>query len=487
MSSGGENIYYELFLRSFFDGNGDGIGDFAGATQKLEYIRETGFDRIWLMPIMCSTSYHGYSVTDFYNINPLYGNIEQLKIFLNKAHDLNMKVILDVPLNHVSVTNSWFLKALDGEKPYEDWFLWLKNEEWLKARRPWDNQPVWSEKKGKIFYCLFGSSCPDLNYDSESMNKEAKNILKYWLEIGFDGFRFDAAKHIHDFSTEKGICEYQHEKNILFWKDICESCKKLKKDTIFVSEVWDDPDIVRKYSQIFGIGFNFPLSYVIKETVMKESPEHFLHNMKNVAFNAFYEKRTYESGIFVTNHDMTRLISELESEEKALLATSILISLPGIVFIYYGEELGMKGKYNELSNEQQLEPYMWYEIGYGLGQTEWKAYSANPPFNNKSYEIQELNPESYYNSFKNIMLFRNENEELFRKSHIEKIKVENNLLFIYSKNKQKRFATVHNLNNYKKHYCFTTDKISKINGIANIKKNEAFIYPYSSIFIQEEI
>jgi glycosidase len=181
------------------------------------------------------------------------------------------------------------------------------------------------------------------------------------------------------------------------------------------------------------------------------------------------------------------LISELESKEKALLATSILISLPGIVFIYYGEELGMKGKYNELSNEQQLEPYMWYEIGYGLGQTEWKAYSANPPFNNKSYEIQELNPESYYNSFKNIMLFRNENEELFRNSHIEKIKVENNLLFIYSKNKQKRFATVHNLNNYKKHYRFTTDKISKINGIANIKKNEAFIYPYSSIFIQEEI
>ncbi len=478
-------MYYELLLRSFFDGNGDGIGDLKGATEKLKYIKETGFDGIWLMPIMSSTSYHGYSVTDFYKINPLYGTVKELQEFLNKAHELEMKVILDVPLNHVSVTSRWFLKALDGEKPYEDWFLWLENEEWFKAKRPWDDQPVWSEKKGKIFYCLFGSSCPDLNYDSETLNEEAKRILKYWLELGLDGFRFDAAKHIHDFSIEKGICEYQHEKNIQFWKNMCESCKEYKEDTIFVSEVWDDPDIVNKYSEIFGIGFNFPLSYVIKESVLKESPEHFSQNMKHVAFNAFDKERKYESGIFVTNHDMTRLVSELKTKEKALLAISILLSLPGIPFIYYGEEMGMKGIYNELANEQQLEPFMWYEIGYGIGQTEWKAYSANPPFSYESFEIQSINTDSYYNQFKKILYFRNKFEYLIRNSYIEKIKIENNLLFIYSCFNDEKFATVHNLNKYKKHYRFSSDNIVKINGLANIKGNEVFIYPNSSILVRE--
>jgi glycosidase len=403
-------LFYELYLRSFCDGNGDGIGDLKGAEKKLDYIAELGMEGIWLLPIMQSPAYHGYSVTDFFAINPIYGDLKDLRNFLYGAHKRDLKVILDLPLNHTSPSHEWFLKALDGEKPYCDWYLFLQSEEWLKARRHWDNQQVWSNYSGRWVYALFGPGSPDLNFESPSLWQQIKEVLTFWLSVGFDGFRFDAAKHIFDFSIEKGICEYQHSRNIAFWKEMTSHCRAISPDCLFVSEVWDDARIVDMYSSIFGIGFNFPLAEDLKLAIASRNAESLVKALKTDMQRFFRSKRSYESGTFLTNHDMTRLVSSMNGDrDLALLALTVLLTLPGLPFLYYGEELGMEGVYDEYFNEEQLEPFLWYENGYGPGQTEWKALGKNRPHGGVSIQAQSGIAGSYFERFKNILRFRRDN------------------------------------------------------------------------------
>ncbi|AKI97073.1 alpha-amylase family glycosyl hydrolase [Kosmotoga pacifica] len=439
-------MFYELFLRSFADGNGDGIGDFKGATGRLDYLMELGISGIWLLPIMKSPSYHGYTVSDFYSVNPVYGTLEDAREFLEQAHNRGIKVILDIPLNHTAITHPWFLKALEGDKKHREKYLWLEKSEWLKARRPWDAQEVWSKINGEYYYALFGPGSPDLNYETPDLWEEVKRILSFWLSIGFDGFRFDAAKHIFDFSKETGECEYQHERNISFWKEMTDYCRKLKPDIIFVSEVWDDPHVVDMYSSVFGIGFNFPLSYAIKENVLSLNPDKLAGALNHVMKKYFESERAYDYGTFLTNHDMTRLLSYMkDDEEKALLALSVLMTLPGVPFLYYGEELGMRGIYNEFANEAQLEPFPWYDMGYGPLQTEWKAQASNPPHSGLSYEVQSTKIDSYYSRFKKILSFRNRNRWL-DSCRIQEIKADNGVLHIFLESDGETALFAHNFN-----------------------------------------
>ena len=438
-------MFYELYLRSFFDGNGDGIGDFKGAERKLDYIAGLGVEGIWLLPIMQSPAYHGYSVTDFFSINPIYGDLKDLRNFLYSAHRRNLKIILDLPLNHTSPSHEWFLKALDGERPYKDWYLFLKDESWLEARRHWDKHQVWTNYFGQWVYTLFGPGSPDLNYESPSLWQQIKEVLTFWLSVGFDGFRFDAAKHIFDFSLEKGICEYQHSRNIAFWKEMTSHCRSISPDCTFVSEVWDDARIVDMYSSIFGIGFNFPLAEDLKHSISSRNSDSLVTALKTDLQRFFRSRRSYESGIFLTNHDMTRLVSVMNgNKDLALFAMSLLAVLPGIPFIYYGEELGMEGVYDEFFNEEQLEPFLWYENGYGLGQTEWKALGKNRPHSGVSYENQSVDNNSYYERFKAILDFRKENSWL-RFTTIKSIGKKRELIKIKVNGSDRQAVFYHNL------------------------------------------
>ncbi|HAA85236.1 MAG TPA: alpha-amylase [Kosmotogaceae bacterium] len=446
-------MYYELFLRSFADGNGDGIGDLQGATEKLDYISALGMEGIWLLPIMSSPSYHGYTVTDFYNVNPIYGDIKDLRLFLAEAHKRDLKVILDLPLNHTSTNHEWFLRALNGERPYSDWYLWLEDESWLKARRPWDKQKVWTPIGSTFYYSLFGPGSPDLNYDSESLWHECRNILTFWLSLGFDGFRFDAAKHIFDFSKKIGNCEYQHDRNIAFWSDMTSHSRKINPEAIFVSEVWDDWETVEKYSSTFGIGFNFPLSYVIKEAIEGRSVQKFIDGFRGTMPHYFTDNRSFESGVFLTNHDMTRLVTNMNgNQNQAIFALSMLMSVPGIPFVFYGEELGMEGVYNELFNEEQLEPFPWYESGFGPGQTEWKAVDKNRPGMGRSYEKQSKSNESFLSRFRKTLLFRKERPWL-RWAKVDNIYEKSGCLCLELTQGTRRISFIYNLSDSAKNLC----------------------------------
>lgn len=438
-------MFYELYLRSFYDGNGDGLGDFSGAREQLDYIASLNVEGIWLLPVLQSPAYHGYSVTDFFNVNPVYGDLKDLRNFLIDAHKRELKVILDLPLNHTSPGHDWFLRALAGERPYRDWYLFLEREEWLNARRHWDGEQVWTNYSGQWVYTLFGPGSPDLNYESRSLWQQMKEVLTFWLSAGFDGFRFDAAKHIFDFSLEKGICEYQHSRNIAFWKEMTSHCRAISPDTIFISEVWDDARIVDMYSRIFGIGFNFPLAEDLKRAVLSRDGDSLVQSLKSDLKRNFRSKRSYESGNFLTNHDMTRLVSTMAGNKNlALFSLAVLLTLPGIPFFYYGEELGMEGVYDLFFNEEQLEPYLWYENGYGLGQTEWKALGKNKPHSGISYEAQFGKPGSYFERFKNILKFRKENEWL-RFSTINNVTKKGGLIELSLGYNEKRLSIYHNL------------------------------------------
>ncbi|NUU95321.1 hypothetical protein XO10_03405 [Marinitoga sp. 1135] len=478
-------IFYELFVRSFFDSNDDGIGDLNGITQKLDYLQTLGIDGIWLLPIMKSASFHGYTIIDFYSINPLYGNFDDLKKLIKIAHEKNIKIILDIPINHTSVKCQWFQKAINGDKKYVDYYVWQNEKTDINEKRHWDNSPIWFKYKDKYFYGLFGSSSPDLNFENPELWEEMRGIFKFWLDLGIDGFRLDAAKHIFDYNIEKGKFEYQHEKTIKFWKEMVDYIKSINENSIIVSEIWDSPEVVKKYHGLFDIEFNFPLSYEIKDAVKFQDPHLLVKGIKNTL--SHYIKGNVESvsGNFLTNHDMNRLVSELNNDiNKVKLAYSILFTLPGYQFIYYGEELGMKGLNLDVNfTEDSQEPFQWYENGFGPGQTEWKGCKYNPPYSNISYESERNDIDSLLNYIKTLIKFRKDNIWLSN-ARIDNIR--NNRYFIsYSLiGKNNKFDVYHNFKNQPININIKNTEIQLLNGSFVKNKNIIKLNGHSTIIIK---
>jgi glycosidase len=475
-------IFYELYLRSFYDSNGDGIGDFKGLQEKLDYFVDLGVDCIWFLPVLKSPAFHGYTISDFYETNPLYGNLNDLKKLLEEGHKKGLKFVLDLPVNHCAVNSVWFQKALKNEKPYYDWFLWSNEKTDLDEKRHWGGDKIWHKIGDKYFYGLFGPGSPDLNYNSKDLWKEMKKVFEKWLEIGFDGFRLDAAKHVFDYDEKKMVFKYQHDKNIEFWNEMLTHIKSIKKDAIIISEVWDDSDIVKKYDGVFEIGFNFPFSYILKNSVKKEDTKNFVDGIESCMSDYIDETAEIKtkSGNFLTNHDMTRLISELsDNEKKYRFALSLLFTLPGIPFIFYGEELGMKGIVQSVNyTEDCQEPIHWYDIGFGVGQTEWKGYKFNDPYSGVAIEKQFKDENSNFNFLRSLIAFRKENPFLSN-AKIKILEYSKNMVKLKIFNEISGFIVYYNFKN-------TSIKINNKNienpiifGNFSIKNKDIYLDGYS--------
>ncbi|MDQ3045297.1 MAG: alpha-amylase family glycosyl hydrolase, partial [Chloroflexota bacterium] len=200
-----EAVCYEVFVRSFADSDGDGIGDLLGLIDRLDYINDgdpnggddLGATCIWLMPVFASTSYHGYDVEDYYTIDPDYGTNEEFTEFITQAHDRGIRVILDLVLNHTSREHPWFQDALaNPDSPYRGWYIWA--DEHPGYNGPW-GAPAWhpSPLGDEFYYGIFWEGMPDLNYRNAEVTAEAEKVSAFWLnEMGADGFRLDAIKHL---------------------------------------------------------------------------------------------------------------------------------------------------------------------------------------------------------------------------------------------------------------------------------------------------
>jgi len=306
-----------------------------------------------------------------------------------------------------------------------------------------------------------------------------KKIFKFWLDVGFDGFRLDAAKHIFDFDTENMRFKYQHEKNVEFWKEMVSYIKSINENAVVISEVWDSPEIVRKYEGIFDIGFNFPLAEDIKMTLKSESTKKFVETLEKCMPEYLPNGEVQSvSGNFLTNHDMTRIISDLKDEEKVKLGLTMIYTLPGVPFIFYGEEIGMKGVPIDVNyTEDSQEPFQWYENGFGIGQTEWKGCKFNPPYSGTSVEEQTMEFNSILNTVKSLISFRKTNPWI-ETSKIKVLKFDQNVVELSAYDQLNEIITYYNLKSSKSSIFLQNGKELLSIGENQINKNKLTLSPY---------
>ncbi len=515
------DVYYEIFVRAFRDSDGDHIGDFKGVEEQIPYLADLGITGIWLMPITDSGSQHGYDVRNYYEVNSDYGTMEDFQSMLATCHEYGIDVIMDLVVNHCSWANVWFQEALKGPtledgsaNPYWDYFTFVPADanfvektadeihqeeeayleehgsmEGYEAQYPlYDNatygpeETVWRntdetaekmEKWGVIsdksnivsgydFIGIFGAGMPDLNYESEALRQEMKDVADFWLDAGVDGFRLDAARHIYGDYYSNIYSDYIFEKNMDYWRDFRASLEAEHPDVYLVGEVWEkNVDNVVPFLTDGGLHsvFDFNLSGKIYEAVSNETtaydPEQASETNRLSETDdldivegliSYYDKLGEGSDYefidcpFITNHDQNRLISLLRykfdesaddiltaavqldpngnpvprddaemAENHAKVAADLLLTLPGKPFLYYGEEVGMNGAKPDSSIRECMS---WFEKPFeggmpkdGLANYDTVHYSLG---GEASVEAQQDDPESMLSHYKEVIKTRKE-------------------------------------------------------------------------------
>jgi len=400
-------VWYEIFVRSFYDSDGDGIGDLNGVTEKLDYVKELGVEGIWLMPINPSPSYHGYDVTDYRAVNKDYGTMDDMKRLLAEAHKRGIKVIMDLVANHSSTDHPWFIDSAKGKSSkYRDWYTWAEDQGIEKpAAVSATNGQAWHEKNGSHYLGVFWEGMPDLNYDNPDVRAEMVSIADFWLGAGVDGFRIDAAKHIYDdFNTSKSDPQTA-AKNKKWWQEFRTGIMEKHPDAYLISEVWDGPGTIAPYlDHAFNSSFNFNLNDSIRSAVAAERAPDIAGSLDRV-YKAFEKSSdgSFVDGLFIGNHDFDRLASAAGSPDHARMAAQIELTLPGNPFVYYGDELGMKGAGRD---EFKRLPMRWHSAGSGKGQTTWQKDLANPASSGVTVEEQEKDPSSLLSLYKMLIQWR---------------------------------------------------------------------------------
>ncbi len=400
-------ISYEIFIRSFYDSDGDGIGDINGVIRQLDHVQELGANAIWFMPIMPSPSYHKYDVTDYKAIHPDYGSMGDFKRLIEEAHKRGIRIVIDLIINHTSSDHPWFMEAKKSrDNPYRQYYVWAQKDtiaDYLEKKTitlDSDNIRQWHDPgHGEdYYYGFFYGGMPDLNFDNPKVREEVYAIGKFWLEeVGVDGFRLDAAKHI--FPDDRP--EDNHE----FWKEFRAEMEKIKPDVYLVGEVYDMKEVVAPYLPGLPALFNFDFHYTLIKSLKEENGNALPKRQKEIL--DFYQNITDEfiDATISSNHDQPRLLSELDGDEdKAKQAIAILMTMPGAPYLYYGEEIGMLG---EKPDPNIREPFLWDERENDKGRATW----IEPEFSTDHTVVplaQQRNDESsFFNFYKEIIHLRN--------------------------------------------------------------------------------
>ena len=359
---------YEVFVRSFYDSDGDGIGDLNGLTAKLDYIndgnrrseRSLGARCVWLMPIVESPSYHGYDATDYYHVARAYGTNEDFKRFVAAAHRRGIRVLVDMVLNHTSNEHPWFQAAMrDTASPYRKWYRWSPTKP--DAKGPW-GQEVWykSPVRDEYYYAVFWSGMPDLNYETTAVRTEVKKIARFWLrEMGVDGFRLDAVPFLMEDGGKLAGSPGTHA----LLREYAAYVRSVRSDAYTVGEVYDSlGTVLTYYPDQLDSYFAFELADSIVAAVRNGRGRGMLAPALRLQ-RAVPNDRTSP---FLRNHDQPRTRTELGGDmRKARLASFLLLTMPGLPFVYYGEEIGMVGA----KPDERLRTPMQWTAGHAGGFT----------------------------------------------------------------------------------------------------------------------
>ncbi|MFL5581264.1 MAG: alpha-amylase family glycosyl hydrolase [Gemmatimonadaceae bacterium] len=369
---------YEVFVRSFQDSNGDGIGDLNGLTSRLDYIndgdslvaRDLGARCIWLMPVAESPSYHGYDATNYYKVEPDYGTNDDFRRMVAEAHRRGIRVLVDMVLNHASSDHPYFRAALsDTASPYRSWFRFSPTKPDEKG--PW-GQEVWhkSPLRDEWYYGIFWSGMPDLNYETPAVREEARKVARFWLDsMGVDGFRLDAVPYLVEEGTRLAGTPGTHE----VLREYGQYVHSVRPDAFTVGEVWDSVGaMLPYYPNELDSYFAFEVADRIVEAVRSGSARGLLAPTLRLQREVPHQRWSP----FVRNHDQTRTRTELGGDmRRARLAAILLLTQPGIPFVYYGEEIGMTG---DKPDERLRTPMQWGPDSLG-GFTTGRAWEAAQP------------------------------------------------------------------------------------------------------------
>lgn len=399
-----ERVFYEVFVRSFYDSDGDGIGDLQGLIEKLDYLNDgdpttttdLGVTGLWLMPIMNSPSYHGYDVTDYFTVNPDYGTNDDFKALMAEAHARGMVVIVDLVLNHTSSQHPWFLESQTPYSAYQDWYVWAEeNPGYLGP----EGQTVWHMKGDRYYYGLFWSEMPDLNYRNPDVNDEMLEVSRFWLEdMGADGFRLDAIRHL----IERDRAQENTPETHTWLREYHDFVKAVKPEALMVGEVWASTALVAPYvPDEVDLAFEFDLAQAIVRSANLGITGSIINALETVLTS--YPEGQYAT--FLTNHDQNRVMTLMRGNVGAAkVAASILLTLPGVPFIYYGEEIGMVG---QKPDELIRTPMQWDSTlttaGFTTG-TPWQNVNADAAEVNVAN--QEADPDSLLNHYRALIQVR---------------------------------------------------------------------------------
>jgi glycosidase len=411
-------VFYQVFVRSFADSGSDGIGDLRGLTARLDYLNDgvpgagddLEVDGLWLMPINPSPSYHGYDVTDYDQVHPDYGTLQDLDALVQAAHRRGMRVIIDFVANHTSDKHPWFQESQRPGSARRDHYVWSDSDRGWK--QPFGGHgPVWHRgQHGGHYYGVFWSGMPDLNYRNPTVRDEIKRAAELWLRRGLDGLRLDAARYLIEDGPGPGLED--RPGTHAFWRELAGHLRHRHPRALLVGEVWADTPVIASYfgstkEVPFGdelpLNFNFPLSASIVSGIREGSATALVRTLGDVA-------RHYPRGVtdapFLTNHDQIRIGTQLGGDPAMLrLAAAVLLTLPGVPFIYYGEELGMlNGPGN--ADEEKRTPMPWTAApggGFTTGKP-WRGLAPGQAQANVATQLRD--PASLLSRYRSLIRLR---------------------------------------------------------------------------------
>jgi len=403
-----DGVCYELFVRSFADADGDGIGDLRGLTARLDYINDgkrtggnsLGANCIWLMPIDKSMSYHGYDVIDYYHVDPRYGSDDDFRNLMTEAHKRGIHVIVDFVPNHTGSQNPWFQAALhDPSSPYRSWYRWSS----VKPVQPstW-GQEVWhkSPVRDEYYYGLFWGGMPDLNYETPAVLREMQKVAAHWLkDMHADGFRFDAIPYLVEEGSQLAHTRGTHDVLRQFGNTI----RSEAPGSFTIGEMSDGSAeiLATYYPDQLDAYFAFGVAGATVETARTGNAVSFNRAIRKA--NAIFPAGRWSP--FLTNHDQPRVMTLFGGEaDKARIAASAMLMLPGLPFVYYGEEIGMIGT---KPDETIRTPMQWSAAANGgfTAGTAWE--NLQPDWMTKSVAAQDHDSASLLNHYRRLIHFRN--------------------------------------------------------------------------------
>ena len=519
-------VIYEVYVRAFYDSNGDGHGDLRGVTEKMDYLKDLGVNCLWLLPIYPSPlKDDGYDISNFYDIHPSYGTLDDFKEMLDAAHERGIRVILDLVLNHTSDQHPWFRAALANPKSiFRQYYVWSSSSlDYRDARIIFtdteESNWAWDQSSQQYYWHRFYASQPDLNYDNPLVQEEIIKILSFWLDLGVDGFRADAVPYL--FEREDTSCENLPETHE-YLKTIRQFVNVNYPGRVLLAEANQWPEDLLPYfgdgDDEFHMGFNFPIMPRIFMALKQADRTQLEWIMGRTPFL----RETNQWGIFLRNHDELTLEMVTEDERqwmweqyapeqrmrlnvgirrrlaplldndrrKIELAHSLLFTLPGSPTMYYGDEIGMGDNIWLPDRNGVRTPMQWSdEANAGFSdppiQSLYSPVIDDDPYDPQkvNVEIQRKDESSMWNAIRKMIAIRKDHRS-FGWGEFEWMDFDNKAIVAYKRSYDgEKILVIQNLNKFAYEVTIDHDVIDLITD-TQISRGDVSIQPFQYLWLK---